>query len=115
MKKIIFLGLLAVTCLGSFAQDSNTMYLKQDTSAKAYNMNDYIAMKGMTMMIFKNGDSLAMTNVMTLKDGSIVKQDGSVTRTNGQTTKLKDGDKIYWNGKIILKGMMAMNKKDSTP
>lgn len=113
MIKIIFLVSLTVAGLGAFAQDSNTMYLKQDTSAKAYTMNDYISMRGMTMMVFKGSDSIALTNVMTLKDGSIVKQDGSVTRKNGQTLKLKDGDKIYWNGKIVMKGIMAMNKKDS--
>jgi predicted RNA polymerase sigma factor len=113
MQKFIFLIVLTVAGFGAFAQDSNTMYLKQDTSAKAYSMNDYIAMRGMTMMVFKKGDSLAMTNVMTLQDGSVVKQDGTVTRKKGQTIKLKDGDKIYWNGKVVMKGEMVMNKKGS--
>ena len=115
MIKIIFVILFTNLGCVAFAQDSNTMYLKQDTSAKAYMANDYIGMRGMTMMVFKNTDSIALTNVMTLKDGSVVKQDGTVTRKSGQVMKLKDGDKIFWNGKIVMKGMMTMNKKDSMP
>lgn len=109
MKKTILLILIIGVGFASFSQDSNTMYLKQDTSAKAYNAKDYIAMRGMTMMVFKNGDSIALTKVMTLKDGSVVKQDGTVTLKNGQTIKLKDGDKIYWDGRIVMKSEMAMN------
>jgi predicted RNA polymerase sigma factor len=113
MKKVIILIIFAVAGFGAFSQDSNTMYLKQDTSAKAYSATDYIAMKGMTVMVFKDGDSIALTNVLTLKDGSVVKQDGSVTRKNGQVIKLKEGDKVYWNGKILMKGEMTMTRKDS--
>jgi hypothetical protein len=110
MKKILFLTAVTLAGLGVYAQDSNTMYMKSDTAAQ-YNMKNYIAMSGGVMMVYKNGDSIAMTSVMTLKDSTVVKQDGTITRKNGITIKLKDGDGIYMDGRLRMKNAMA--RKDS--
>ncbi len=110
MKKILFLAVIMLAALGVYAQDSNTMYMKTDTAAQL-NMKNYLAMKGGVMMVYKNGDSIAMTSVMTLKDGTVVRQDGTVTRKNGITIKLKDGDGIYMDGRLRMKNAMA--RKDS--
>jgi hypothetical protein len=110
MKKILFLLAVTLTGLGVYAQDSNTMYMKPDT-AGMYNMKNYLAMKGGVMMVYKNGDSIAMTSVMTLKDSTVVKQDGTITRANGISIKLKNGEGIYMDGRLRMKNDMA--KKDS--
>ncbi len=110
MKKILFLMAVTLAGLGIYAQDSNTMYMKSDTAAQ-YNMKNYIAMRGGVMMVYKNGDSIALTSVMTLKDGTVVKQDGTITRKDGITIKLKDGDGIYMDGRLRMKNAMA--RKDS--
>jgi hypothetical protein len=98
MKKFIFITAIIISCTVAKGQDSNLMYLKSDTSARL--AKDFILMKAGIMMIYQKGDSIAMTAVMTLSDGTVVKQDGSITRKNGDTLKLKEGEGIYMNGKI---------------
>jgi hypothetical protein len=111
MKKLILLITVILAGMVTYAQDSNTMYLKTDTSAKV-NMKDYVVMRNGVMMVYKGGDSVAMTSVMTLKDSSTVKQDGTITRKNGDSMKLKEGEGVYMNGKPRMKNDM-MVKKDS--
>jgi hypothetical protein len=98
MKRFIFFIAIIISCAAVKGQDSNLMYLKSDTSARL--AKDFILMRSGIMMVFQKGDSIAMTAVMTLSDGSVVKQDGSVTRKNGDTLKLKDGEGIYLNGRL---------------
>jgi hypothetical protein len=96
-KQVLFVLLLVVSANFLHAQDSNTMYLKTDTSARP-EWKDYIVLKNGVMTIFKKGDSSVMTEPKTLKDGTIVKQDGTIIHKNNQQEKLGDGEGIYSDG-----------------
>lgn len=110
MKKFIVLCGIVTSCAFVSGQDSNAMYLKSDTSAKM--ARDYLLMKNGVMMLFQKGDSIAMTSVMTLSDGTIIKQNGTLTRKNGDTLTLREGEGIYLNGRIRPKKSVPPIKKN---
>ena len=112
--KIIFLSfaLISFVSLAASGQDSNIVTMKSDTTGKL-NPKDYLGLRGRMMMVYKQGDSIAMTSVITLNDGTVVKQDGSYQRKNGKTGNLKDGDFIFMDGTIRSNPVQRYNK-DST-
>jgi hypothetical protein len=114
MNKIIYLlavCIIAPTILN--AQDSNIVTMRSDTTGKL-SPRDYVGMRGAIMMLYKSGDSIAMTSVITLREGTVIKQDGSFTRRNGSSGKLKEGEVIYMDGVIRPRNMQRFTRKDST-
>ena len=114
MNKIICLLAICITATTFiYAQDSNIVTSRSDTAGKL-SPRDYLGMRGSLMMLYKSGDSIAMTSVMTLREGTVIKQDGSFTRKNGSSGKLKDGEMMYMDGVIRYKNMQPFTRKDST-
>ena len=110
MKKLFFLSLAFVLALSVQAQ-KNMAHKKTMTK-------DYLMLKDGKMMETKDGNTMEMTQDMTLKNGSVVMMDGTVKMKNGQTRTLKEGDCVYMNGVISHKGMKmkkgTMKKKSTT-
>jgi 2-keto-4-pentenoate hydratase/2-oxohepta-3-ene-1,7-dioic acid hydratase in catechol pathway len=66
-------------------------------------------MKDGKMMVMKGGNTMDMSQDMTLTNGTTVATDGTVKMKNGKTMKMKDGDAMYMNGKMEK---MKMKEKE---
>jgi hypothetical protein len=75
-----------------------------------HKMKDCVMMKDGKMMVMKGGNTMDMSQDMTLTNGTTVATDGTVKMKNGKTMKMKDGDAMYMNGKMEK---MKMKSKDS--
>ena len=83
-----------------------------DTSHKDMK-KDCIAMKDGKVLQMKDGNSTELTADVTLEDGTIVSKDGTVKTKDGKTVMLKEGDRVWMNGKISHKGMKKKDEKSS--
>ena len=72
---------------------------------------DHIAMSGNTVMVFKDGDSAALTAPMTLVDGSIINPDGTYARPNVPHSRLVDGQMATLEGSP-LPGLDTISFRD---
>ena len=71
---------------------------------------DCIMMKDGKVVQMKDGNTTDLTGDVTLSNGTVVSADGTVKTKDGKTSKLKDGDCVWMNGKMTH---MAMKKKDA--
>ena len=80
-------------------------------------MRDCIMMMNGKTMVMKNGQHTALTQQMSLSNGTTVMPNGTVTMSNGTTRMLKNGECVYMDGTVgkmeNRKGKMKMNG-DST-
>jgi hypothetical protein len=100
MKKITMLFATLILATGIFAQENKT---KMD-----HKMKDCVMMKDGKMVVMKEGKTMDMDEDMTMQNGAMVMKDGTVKWKNGKTTKLKEGDCVYMDGKMAK---MKMDKK----
>ncbi|MXV50470.1 hypothetical protein GS399_05750 [Pedobacter sp. HMF7647] len=104
---------LAVTylaCLSSaYAMPVNPSTARQDTTKSKmkmdHQMKDCVMMEDGKMMLMKDGKTMEMTKDMALKNGTMIMTDGTVKSKSGKSMKLKNGESVDMNGK-----MMPMHK-----
>ncbi|MDQ2751480.1 MAG: hypothetical protein M3R72_00480, partial [Bacteroidota bacterium] len=80
-----------------------------------HKMKDCIMMKDGSPMVMKGGQTMPLSQTMTLPNGTQVMSDGTVKMKDGTTKTMKDGDCIYMDGtmaKMPMKGKWKA-KKDS--
>ena len=101
------------------AEDTKMMKEKEDKAAmmkrdqaidggkdEAAMMGTGYILKGGKMMMEIGEKMSAMSQNVTLKDGSTVSKTGLVTRKDGTTVQLKEGQSIWQDGKIVDSAMM---------
>lgn len=97
---------LAFACLSlsitshSFGADDKDKDKAEKKAEKAAEMN-HIAMKDGKVWVMKDGETMEMTETVTLMDGTQVMKDGSYVEKAGADKKmLKEGEAITWKGKV---------------
>lgn len=83
------------------AQDSSAMSKTSTDKMQHHEMKDCIEMKDGKVVVMKGSMVSALSNDLTLTNGTIVKSDGTVKSSDGTTTKLQEGEKIDMDGKMI--------------
>ncbi|WP_223653796.1 DUF6799 domain-containing protein [Hymenobacter psoromatis] len=63
-------------------------------------MEDCAMMTGGKMMRMQDGKKMAMTETMTMNNGTKVMADGNVAMANGQTMMLHDGQCVMMDGQV---------------
>jgi uncharacterized protein YdeI (BOF family) len=102
MKKLLILAVAFTISAAAFAQ-----HIKMDSTMPA--TRDYVMMKGGKMMVMHDGKTMVMDKDMPMGNGMIVMKDGTVKTKDGNTIKMKEGDSMLMNGKMI-KGRTKMDK-----
>lgn len=111
MKKITSLlaaAALCFTCLMAQAQTTETKEkskvkgsMAQEGAIKPMAMQSGMMMAGGKMMVMKDGKTTAMTEDMSLPNGTKVMKDGSVKMADGSTVMMHDGDHMSMDGKLM--------------
>ncbi len=99
MKKVFLAMFAATLSFGAFAQDTTSTKTASPTEQQPQQQKDMYVFKNSKMWNVKNGNVTAMSNDVTLSDGTVVKPSGEITK-NGKTEALKDGQFIDADGKI---------------
>ena len=102
MKKVFLVMIGAALSFGTFAQDSTgtqTTPPTEQPQQQPQQQKDMYVFKNSKMWAVKNGNITAMSDNVTLSDGTVVKTTGEVTK-NGKTEALKDGQYIDVDGNI---------------
>jgi len=99
MKKVFLAMIGAALSFGAFAQDSTGTSTTSPTEQTQQQQKDMYVFKNSKMWTVKNGNITAMTDDVTLSDGTVVKTTGEITK-NGKTEALKDGQYIDVDGNI---------------
>ncbi len=108
MKKI--LCLFAIVCLGKLASAQSTdstnraTHDSTATTSSSKGMDDtnkdaYITVQGGNVMEVKNNKVEKLEKDKTLKDGTVIMIDGTVKSPDGTTRKLKEGERVYADGR----------------
>jgi hypothetical protein len=120
MKKLIMCLLVAGTfTTAAIAQDStksvstNTDKTNKDRTGKTNQLKDYVVMKDGKMVQVNQSGTTALTKDLTLSNGTVVNVDGTVKSSDGTLLKLKDGEAVDMEGKLITK--KDMDKKETAP
>lgn len=107
MKKVIMFLLVAGTCTtAAVAQD--TTKTTTPKMEKMHDMKDCVMMKDGKLIVMKGNSVTALDADLTLTNGTVVKTDGSVKSADGSAMKLKEGEAIDMDGKMIKKGTPPM-------
>ncbi len=85
------------------AQDSSATSKSSTDKMQHHEMKDCIEMQGGKVVVMKGSTVSALSNDLTLTNGTVVKSDGTVKSSDGTTTKLQEGEKIDMDGKMIKK------------
>ncbi|MDB4925134.1 DUF6799 domain-containing protein [Mucilaginibacter sp.] len=105
MKKLLIACIAVIFSCSAMAQNTktDTMRKMSDTTT-----NGVVKIDG-KMMTMMNGQTMPMTQSMTMSDGTIVMTDGTVKWKNGKTTMLKEGYCVKMDGQVekmpMKKGM----------
>ncbi len=94
MKKMIIL--IAMACFGKIAAAQTDTIPSGDADYK----NAYITVQAGSVLVVKDSKTTKLDKDKTLKDGTIVSPDGTVKTSSGNTSKLNEGDKIYFDGRL---------------
>lgn len=100
MKKLFLLTFVSLLTISLYAQQAPT---KTKTEKSSTMSKDCVVMENGKMMMMKGGQTMDMTQDMTMSNGTVVMQDGTVKMKNGKTMKLKDGDCVWMDGNISHK------------
>ena len=113
MKNAILFTFALMLCTAAFSQkDSNILRSRDTTSAR---MNNYISKVDGKIIRVENGINTSLNEAVVLKNGTRVKTDGTVIMKNGKQYLLKEGDKLYLDGRIAdMKMNQAPVGKDSS-
>ncbi len=107
MKKVIMFLLVAGTCTtAAVAQDTTTPSTPK--MEKKLQMPDCVMMKDGKLSLMKSGVVSQLNKDLTLTNGTVIKVDGTVKSTDGSTIKLKEGEAIGLDGKLIMKKDIPM-------
>ena len=124
MKKTFAFAIALIISAAAFSQDSSatrpmggdSMHHKMGGMGMGmHKMKDCIMMENGSPMVMKGGQTMPLSQTMTLSNGTQVMSDGTVKMKDGTTKAMKEGDCIYMDGtmaKMPMKGKMKM-KKDS--
>lgn len=102
MKKVVVF--IAIICFGKIASaQTDSIPTTGDTAMHKMKTHEghkgaYVTLQGGVVMIVKEGKAMRLDKDKTLKDGTVVMVDGTVKNANGNSSKLKEGDKIYLDG-----------------
>lgn len=100
-----FLSLMIIACafaLSASAQQTmdSTHHRNRNEYSKSNSQHGWYYMKDGKLMSNRNGTSTAITNDVTLNNGTTITSDGKVTWKDGKTETLQNGERIDMNGKI---------------
>lgn len=90
---IVTLVLSISTASSQVQQDSTNNKMNSKTK-------DYVTMKNGKVTEYKDGKWSDLTSMFTCTDGSKVSMDGTLTKADGTTQTLKEGDKVYKDGRM---------------
>lgn len=110
MKQLIILLAVFLASHSVFAQQKTNEKTDHKMHSMSGKMKDCVMMENGKMMMMKAGTSMAMTQDMTMTNGTMVMMDGTVKHKDGTTAMLKDGQCIYMNGKMGSMKMADMKK-----
>lgn len=117
MKKLIMVFAIVGACTSTaVAQDSSATTTTTTTTPAAsdkmgsHQMKDCVMLKDGKVMVMKGSAVTALNGDLTLTNGTVVKSDGTVKASDGTTMKLKEGEKIDMDGKMLKK-----DKSSATP
>lgn len=117
MKTITLFVVAIAFCFSASAQVSHNANLPKKHHQMTHSSHSYYTMQNGKLMMSNNGTMSAVTNDVTLSNGTTISTDGKVTWKNGKTEDLQDGQRIGSNGKIWSKtqnkGKMHMPMKQS--
>ena len=116
MKKLFIVMVASTLCTGLFAQtDKDKKMEKMEHAGKmekgSMKMKDCVMMEDGKMMVMKNGETMALDNDMTMKNGTMVMKDGTVKMKDGKTMTLKNGECVYMDGRMSKMKMMKHSEK----
>ncbi|MGN6339720.1 MAG: DUF6799 domain-containing protein [Ginsengibacter sp.] len=117
MKTITLFVVAIAFCFSASAQVSHNANLPKKHHQMTHSSHSYYTMQNGKLMMSNNGTMSAVTNDVTLSNGTTISTDGKVTWKNGKTEDLQNGQRIGSNGKIWSKtqnkGKMHMPMKQS--
>ena len=117
MKTISLFVVAIAFCFSASAQVSHNANPPQKHHQMTHSNHSYYTMQNGKLMMSNNGTMSAVTNDVTLSNGTTISTDGKVTWKNGKTEDLQEGQRIGSNGKIWSKtqnkGKMHMPMKQS--
>ena len=113
MKKLIMCLLVAGTfTTAAIAQDS-TKSVSSNKTGKSSQMKDCVMFKDGKMVEMNKSGITTLAKDLTLANGTVVNVDGTVKSSDGSILKLKDGEAVDMEGKLITK--KDMDKKETAP
>ena len=105
MKRILVL--IAIICFGKIASAQTDTIPPAAVDTSVNNMkehegykNAYITLQGGSVLVVKENKTMKLDKDKTLKNGTVVTTDGTVKLADGTTSKLKEGDRIYFDGRL---------------
>jgi hypothetical protein len=102
MKKVIMFLLIAGTCTtAAVAQD--TTKSEAPKMEKKEGMKDCVKMQDGKLIVMKGTDIMPLVKDLTLTNGTVIKADGTVKSADGATMKLKEGEAVDMDGKLMPK------------
>lgn len=117
MKTITLFVVAIAFCFSASAQVSHNANPPKKHHQMTHSSHSYYTMQNGKLMMSNNGTMSAVTNDVTLSNGTTISTDGKVTWKNGKTEDLQNGQRIGSNGKIWSKtqnkGKMHMPMKQS--
>jgi hypothetical protein len=100
MKKIIFaIGLLAFTS-AAFAQQPDRIQPVTEKSDIKVKPNEFVEMREGKVWLTRDGKTTLVSGIISI-GGTRISSDGIVELTDGTKVKLRDGDRITADGKLV--------------
>jgi hypothetical protein len=101
MKKLIMCLMVAGTfTTTAVAQDATGSLNKTEATQQ---MKDCVIMKDGKMIEMNKAGTTTLVKDLTLANGTVVSADGTVKSADGAAWKLKDGEAVDMDGKLIAK------------
>lgn len=114
MKNVSLLIIALVFCFSASAQTTgDTTHHKMHNQYSQSKNNEHYMLQNGKLMMDRNGTMSAVTNDVTLSNGTMITTDGKVTWKNGKTQTLQNGESIGTNGRIWGNNMKK-NKMSSS-
>ena len=107
MKKLVVLFAAILFSFSVYAQD------KEKKMDKMHASKDCVMMHDGKMMVMKSGETTAMTEDMTLKNGMMIMKDGTLMMKDGSSKPIKEGECVYMDGKMGKMDMKDHKAKKS--
>ena len=106
MKSLNLLILAFAFSYGASAEINSSNSLQKTNQVYSQKHHEGYFLKDGKLMMIKDGTTLAVTQAVTLTDGTTITTDGKVTWKDGKSQTLTDNDWVDMTGKIhVKKGM----------